>query len=129
VSDNFHIDVRSAGEEDLLLCLKILFHRHGSFERSYRTHATVPTLVFQWSPSDGYRPPDAPIITNVVLTPERAVPVILAWLDGVDYGRGPDHDGDNTKGWRVFNDPDWCHVLGDLYGAFGIQPCWMMHGK
>jgi hypothetical protein len=29
---------------------------------------------------------------------------VTAWLEEVDYGEEPDHDGANGKGWRVYCD-------------------------
>src|SRR5690349_24893058 len=44
-----------------------------------------------------------------------------AWLAEADYGPQPDHDGDNSKGWRIYNEA-WGHV-DNLWGAIvAIQP-------
>lgn len=50
------------------------------------------------------------------------------WLKEQDYGREPDHDGNNSKGWRVFNE-NWGHIGDDFYAFVAIQPAWAMHGK
>ena len=50
-----------------------------------------------------------------------------AWQERA-AGDEPDHDGDNSVGFRVFNE-DWGHVAGDHSAFVGIQPVWAMHGK
>lgn len=50
------------------------------------------------------------------------------WLEHANYGRQPDHDGDNGRGWRAFTD-GWGHVAGHHYAIVGIQPAWAMYGK
>ena len=55
-------------------------------------------------------------------------PVIQIWLDHADYGPQPDHDGDNGKGFRIYNE-SWGHIA-EMWEAFlAIQPCWAMYGK
>lgn len=50
------------------------------------------------------------------------------WLTtSADYGNEPDHDGDNGKGWRVYNE-NWGRV-GSFYGFVAIKPAWAMYGK
>lgn len=59
---------------------------------------------------------------------EHVWPMIEAWLDDTSYGTQPDHDGDNDKGWRIYNEA-WGHVAG-LWQAFAaIEPVWLMYGK
>ncbi len=62
------------------------------------------------------------------LGPEAVEPFVRAWLDGADYGPQPDHDGDNGKGFRVYNEA-WGHVAGDNGAFVAIEPVWLMHGK
>jgi hypothetical protein len=60
---------------------------------------------------------------------EHAVGVVTAWLEEVDYGEEPDHDGSNGKGWRVYCD-QWGHVGEYRDRAFvAIEPRWAMYGK
>lgn len=54
--------------------------------------------------------------------------IVRAWLDEADFGPEPDHDGDNEKGFTVYNEA-WGHV-GEHTGAIcAIKPAWMMYGK
>lgn len=50
------------------------------------------------------------------------------WLAEQDYGPQPDHDGSNTKGWRVYNEM-WGHVDGMWTAICAVQPVWAWHGK
>lgn len=59
---------------------------------------------------------------------EQIIPLIKAWLSEADYGREPDHDGDNGKGWRVYNEA-WGHVNGEWQAFCAIEPVWLMYGK
>ena len=62
------------------------------------------------------------------LDAEAIWPFADAWLKDTHYGGAPDHDGDNGKGYRIFNEA-WGHVCG-MYEAFvGIEPAWLMYGK
>lgn len=56
-------------------------------------------------------------------------PIVKAWLDlEASYGHQPDHDGDNGKGWRVYNE-QWGHVAGAYQAFVAIEPVWLMYGK
>ncbi len=52
---------------------------------------------------------------------------VKGWLDSREVSGEPDHDGDNKKGFRVFND-QWGRVI-DSYSFVGIQFEWAMYGK
>ena len=58
----------------------------------------------------------------------QTVDFIVGWLDNLNYGGQPDHDGDNGKGWRIFTE-SWGHVAGYSYTVVGVQPAWAMYGK
>jgi hypothetical protein len=59
---------------------------------------------------------------------KEAVSFVAGWLRNAEYGREPDHDGDNGKGWRVFTE-DWGHVAGHRCAIVAVQPAWAMYGK
>jgi len=50
------------------------------------------------------------------------------WLSQVDYGREPDHDGDNAKGWKLYNE-EWGRVDSDSSAVIAVAPVWAMYGK
>lgn len=127
MSDNFHFDLTGV---DLKRALAIafqgasggkaigwadlLFKPNGSGERH--------RLVLFWTKHDAMTALPAP------MNAEEAESFVKAWLGAADYGSQPDHDGDNSKGWRVYNEA-WGHVAG-MYQAFvAIEPTWLMYGK
>lgn len=54
--------------------------------------------------------------------------MIDAWLTETEFPQQPDHDGSNSRGWRIYNET-WGHVEGSFYGCFAVEPRWQMHGK
>lgn len=62
------------------------------------------------------------------LAADKAAMFIADWLESLVYGRQPDHDGDNGKGWRLFTE-GWGHVAGNHYAIIAAQPAWAMYGK
>ena len=83
----------------------------------------VDTLILLWNgDKDAIKLP-------FPLKLENVTDFVIGWLENeADYGKEPDHDGDNGKGWRVFNE-DWGHVADYTYSIIGIQPEWAMYGK
>ena len=85
-----------------------------------------PRLVLFWatpSNEEGYNAFPAK------LSAENVGPIIERWLSEQDYGREPDHDGDNGKGWSMWNDA-WGHIEGHGWQACAaIAPEWQMYGK
>ncbi len=81
------------------------------------------TLILLWHEENGSSLP-LPYPLNM----EQAIQFVEGWLGRAAYGREPDHDGDNGKGWRAFNN-GWGHVAWHHYGIVGIQPVWMMYPK
>lgn len=120
MSDNFHFDITGASLED---SLKIAFSIHkkavGWNCQKIDGHYA---LVLYWFPADLVNPFPAP------LTIKEVVPIVEKWLNEASYGVEPDHDGCNSKGWRVFNE-SWARVGGEAGAFVGIQPAWLMHGK
>ncbi len=122
MSDNFHFDITGASMKK---CLDIAFTYHskaiGWAERKLKNGKA---LVLYWSDSNvtGINKFPSP------LTAEQVEPMILQWLKDADYGNQPDHDGDNDKGWRVFNEA-WGHINSEWQSFVAIQPIWLMYGK
>ena len=87
--------------------------------------AAPKRLVFYWASNTHNK--------DVVELPfkldsEGATDFALRWLNELDYGKEPDHDGDNSKGWRVYCE-GWGQVDGE-WGAFlAVAPAWAMYGK
>lgn len=134
MSDNFHFDLTGV---PLDKCLAIAFGPHSkavgwaeipanpenhSHEAVWGASKGQRRLVLFWAEHDQMSKLPAP------MTAEQVEPFVKAWLGAADYGRQPDHDGDNGKGWRVYNEA-WGHVAGSWEAFVAIEPVWLMYGK
>jgi hypothetical protein len=147
--DNFHIDITSEG--DLAPAMKIAFGRWNKAV-GYAVRAAYPgereevpegapkhfrpdwkygkrpkplRLVFFWS--DYEKRPDM-VKFPFTLDAEGAADFAKRWLAEADYGKEPDHDGDNGKGWRLYCE-GWGHVDDDHSSFVAVAPSWAMYGK
>ena len=118
--DNFRVDIVSEGEKQLAKALSLF--RGGAIGYRVENKKKPPTLLLYC-----YESPNC-IRFPTELSLDKCIPMILEWLKDVPYGTEPDHDGDNGKGWRIFNE-DWGHVFGEHEVFVGIQPKWAMYGK
>lgn len=61
---------------------------------------------------------------------DTAASMIYDWIqNGAEFGKQPDHDGDNEKGWYAYTE-GWGRIEDYGYQAFlAIEPRWMMYGK
>lgn len=82
------------------------------------------TLILLWSQSGDKRDQKLPFPLKL----EDAKSFVSGWLDSLNWGHEPDHDGSNGKGWRVFTEA-WGHVAGNHYAIVAVQPAWAMYGK
>lgn len=120
--DNFHIDITSRGIDPLKSALSLCGHKKVS---GYRVEETKgkPRMIFYWASS----PNAAPFPFEMPI--DQAAQFAQAWLDGgAEYGREPDHDGHNEKGFRLYCE-DWGHVAGEWQAFVAIEPAWAMYGK
>jgi hypothetical protein len=148
--DNRTIDILSEGEESLALAIKLTwpnapggkavaykiarlkkivkYHKNSEGEVLYHSSEWVEaedgihSLILFWH----HDPKSTPLPYPINL--DGAIEFIKGWLDTAEYGKQPDHDGDNHPGWRLFNE-SWGHVFGSCYGILMIQPAWAMYGK
>jgi hypothetical protein len=150
--DNFHIDITSEGRSALATAMSLAFGKYHSavayaireavagekhkfeddaLQEKYgwmlgpKTQGKPKRLIFFWS--------DSETVSDRIALPFKldatgAADFAIRWLGELDYGRQPDHDGDNEKGWRLYCE-GWGHVDGH-WGAFvAIAPAWAMYGK
>lgn len=126
-ADNFRFDITAwrghyaDGRDILAECLRLAFDQKTASHWS----SDGKRLILFWTA------PDARFSAQAFISkasPESLVVMIRDWLAGVEYPKEPDHDGDNSKGFRVFNEA-WGHVEGESYAICGIEPAWLMHGK
>lgn len=141
--DNFKIDITAEGKTSLHKAIEIVFAHNapGGKVESYQVvqlqscpYTGIPeslngktALVLRWTKADQMKP-DGPVNLLTKLDVAGAVDLASRWLAEQDYGRQPDHDGDNGKGWRVFTG-NWGHVGNDHYAVCAILPEWAMYGK
>jgi hypothetical protein len=120
--DNRVINIISEGEEDFIKALSFFF-----FNKTTVTHYEINEeygLIFYWS-SRGLKDITAlPYEMNY----DAAASFAWNWLKIEDYKKQPDHDGDNHKGFQVFNEA-WTHVNGRWQALVAIRPVWAMYGK
>lgn len=128
--DNFSFDITGASLE---LSMKIAFTSHSKavgwveMPRCWDLPGGggvihKPRLILFWTNSPKSQKFLAPMDSETIVSTVRA------WLALQQYGSQPDHDGDNGKGWRVYNE-DWGHVAGMWEAFVAIEPEWIMYGK
>jgi hypothetical protein len=141
-ADNFRFDVTAwdghyrDGFKMLDYCVKLAFANHSKVERFLEQPGVLakvehgrrfpmwekpPRLILMWGGDAGM-----PLLMPA--GPEVIAPTIREWLGSQDYKNEPDHDGDNSKGWRIYNGP-WGHIDDHRYAICAIEPAWLMHGK
>lgn len=154
--DNFRIDVVARGRASFDVAMGLAMFSHGKAE-AYAIHPRLGLVLF-WSDrettiADAAETPRFSSDINreawdrvykegqakVVRVPVQKLPYPMQgkaliefawhWLEtAADYGRQPDHDGDNEKGWRVYNEA-WGHVGSSVYAFVAVAPVWAMYGK
>lgn len=126
-ADNFRFDITAwrghykDGRDVLLDCMNLAF----SGQTATHWSATSKRLILFWIA------PDQRFNAQALICKTSAAgmaPMVREWLAAAEYGPEPDHDGSNSKGWRIFNEA-WGHVEGESYAICGIEPAWLMHGK
>jgi hypothetical protein len=134
--NNFNVDITSQG--DIGPALALAFSKRGAamgfsvqeVDRKADVTSWTPTLsreqrlVFFWAEpqrKEGFRP-----LAKFGFA--TAADLAKTWLDQVDYGPEPDHDGSNLKGWRIYNEI-WGHVGGERTAIVAVTPRWAMLGK
>ena len=117
--DNFHIDITSEG--DIAPAMKIAFSNHRFGAVAYKIDP-VKGLIFFWTECE------SAITLPFKLDPEGAADFAKRWLTEQVYGSEPDHDGDNGRGWRIYNE-GWGHIDGMWQAFVAVKPAWAMYGK
>ena len=122
--DNFSFDViADRGLEDWVMCCAA---GQSAVGWSAEVGKQPPKMVLYWTD------PKQPVERYSAL-PFKADHVFIAslikgWLDSIDYSSEPDHDGDNAKGFRLYNE-DWGHVDGRWEAFMAVTPIWAIYGK
>lgn len=120
MADNFRFDITGAPLDQ---CLDIaIIGAPGKKVVGWSVDTDGRRLVLYWSTSPRATPLPAP------LKGEALLGFVKSWLESVNYDSEPDHDGSNSRGWRVYNE-NWGHIGNDPYAFAAIEPAWLMHGK
>lgn len=141
--DNFRIDITAEGEASLRGAMELAFAHNapGGKVESYRVAVLTGTswngiaeeldgrtaLILRWT-KEKTRKEDGPVDLPFRLDAAGAADFASRWLAEQDFGREPDHDGDNGKGWRMWTGP-WGHVGDDRYAVCAILAEWATYGK
>jgi hypothetical protein len=115
--DNFEFAMTGYGLAPLVKALECLDMKYSTIE-GWRNDNGV--LHLYWSLTL-----DLPNQLIIPVKPSSMAAMIEAWLQAQTYPREPDHDGHNSKGWKLAT-----HKGTGLWSlAFTVQPVWAMHGK
>lgn len=88
-------------------------------------------LIWLWTSCTGSTNYPAP------LTPRQVAEISLRWLESdtaramkcEEWDANADHDGENSRGWRVYTE-EWGHVgKADWAAIFAVRPVFLWHGK
>jgi hypothetical protein len=119
MGDNFHIDISAEGDKTLGKAIDLAFN--GRTAEGYIIGDFG--LCFLWSL---YEKRSGTVAFPFKCNAEAAADFARRWLAEADYGRQPDHDGDNEKGWHVYNDA-WGQVAGMHGSIVAVKPDWQMY--
>lgn len=152
--DNFRFDMTCEGEDALVAAFNLVFAAKGLVGKYPKggirgiTHYAVRPATEGVKLPDGswqhnqyprplrmvffnhyeIKPEDGKVAFPFKMDADGAADFARRWLSQTEYGHEPDHDGDNGKGWRLYNE-GWGHIDGDNYGVIAVAPVWAMYGK
>jgi len=118
--DNFKIDITSDGREGFDLAMQIAFQ--GRIKAIGWKEVADKGIMLYWTKADGIN------LLPVPLDAAGSSDLVWLWLGGQDYGKEPDHDGSNGRGWRIYNE-QWRRVNNEWEAFIAIKPAWAMYGK
>lgn len=121
MSDNFYFDIIDGPLE---ASLKVAFcYYTATCWLIDRRVDKLDRLIFAWhQDNSGYHPFISPVDW------EEAMVIVPGFLKDTNYGPEPDHDGHNTKSFRIYNE-QWGHIGNNMYAFAAVEPAWAMHGK
>lgn len=121
MSDSTWFDMRATMLEP---ALQIAFNTSPS-RKAWGYKSTPERLTFAWheSAGEGF----VPFVTPIDY--QAAVEIVKNWCKEVaQYGPQPDHDGDNSKSWRIFCEA-WGFIDHNHYTFAAVEPYWAEYGK
>lgn len=123
--DNFQFNICSMTNEAFVRTLRLAFELSGHKNITHYHIKDNNDLAFFWSK------PESNILAQPLPYPMgigAAVSFATNWLETADYDDEPEHDGDNSRGWTIYNE-GWSQVRGSFYGIIAIKTSWAIHGK
>ena len=122
--DNFKIDIIWEGQARFREILGMVLGKHNSKSKKFEYYEIDEKLglILYWTESKNA------IKLPYPMDAKALVDFAWNWLQSADYGREPDHDGDNGKGWRIYTE-GWGQVKSDWATICAIEPIWAMYGK
>lgn len=125
--DNRIITVQSKGKKAFDLAFQLLFDNcPGSKATHYYEHPEKGFMLF-WHATEKFEVLKLPFPMDW----ENSSALAWGWLMSQPedkYQEYLDHDGSNSKGFKVYNE-GWGHVAGCGYAFLAVQPIWAWHGK
>jgi hypothetical protein len=122
------------------LCLSVSFDKADALRHAFKIaflwHSKAAawavsdggSLIFYWSATEGTHPLPVP------LDADGAADLAINWLKDqpiTAFGREPDHDGDNKRGYRVSNQGPAVNSGSsrELYAILAVTPEWTEYHK
>ena len=129
--DNRVFNVNGEGREMLLRTLELVFEQKRIGCAGWVQTERGLVLLWHVDPAKGETP-----FPSKRLAAHEVLPLVLSWLDSdeakslvlSDWDADVDHDGSNSRGWRVYVE-DWGHVGGNSHSICCVTPAFMWHGK
>jgi hypothetical protein len=126
--DNFQFSITSEGDQEFRRALALAFDLKSFSKVTHYVITPKHGLVFFWH-DPGKLPDGATALPMPYpMGQEGLVNFAEGWLKSADYGKQPNHDGSNGKGWTIYNEA-WGHVMDSFYAVIAIKPAWAMYGK
>lgn len=122
--DNFEVKVVSYGEDHLEDAICLCLNKKDKVE-AWAINPEKPNQLWllQWVGSSDKDVHPFPCKMDRKATIE----FVKGWLREQDYGREPDHDGSNSKGFTVTNGSTM--NIWTMNRILTVEPSWAMHGK
>ena len=119
--DSFRFDISGDGEKLLTASMSIAFMDN---DKAIGFHKTSRRLTFFLAEHPESTALPAKLDCKAIMA------IVQQWLETeAEYPRQPDHDGDNKRGFRIYNEA-WGHIEPFGWQAFmAIEPMWTMYGK
>lgn len=138
--DNFRFDMTCEGSALLVAAFELVFKgarnsgashysiREPQEKTEFRSARPRRMVFYGYGSTPPWERRDYHVALPFKMNAGQAAQFALGWLAEVDYGREPDHDGDNGKGWRLYNE-GWGQVDDDHGAIIAVAPAWAMYGK